>query len=96
MLDVTGNLLDSKGTRMVESLDIWGRDPVEIVADLIGNPAFAEGMSFEPNMEVVGDENLSTPPEEDPDYFANIDELTANRVFTDFKNTKWWWRVQVS
>lgn len=33
---------------MVEELELWRRDPVECVRDLIGNPAFKESMAYEP------------------------------------------------
>ncbi|KAL0575162.1 hypothetical protein V5O48_006805 [Marasmius crinis-equi] len=47
-LSVTGNLKDANGDYLKEVLDVWHRDPVEVVRDLIGNPAFKEFMSYAP------------------------------------------------
>lgn len=49
---------DRKGpdgkTNMVEELELWRRDPVECVKDLMGNPAFRDHMSYVPE-EVFAD-----------------------------------------
>jgi Plavaka transposase len=45
-----------------EKLELWRRDPVECVKDLMGNPAFADIMHFAP-------EKIYTDPErEDRQY----------------------------
>ncbi|KAJ7574917.1 hypothetical protein C8J56DRAFT_802318 [Mycena floridula] len=45
---VEGNLLNAKGEKCTEVLELWHRDPVECVAELLGNPAFAEHQQFAP------------------------------------------------
>lgn len=47
-LTVEGSLLDENGHRKTEVLDLWGRDANEVIADLMGNSEYADGISFEP------------------------------------------------
>ncbi|KAJ3519654.1 hypothetical protein NM688_g9270 [Phlebia brevispora] len=44
----TGDQLDEDGHVMTEVLDLWHRDPVECIYELIGNPAFQEIMAYAP------------------------------------------------
>ena len=39
-----------------EELELWRRDPVDCVRDLIGNPAFAASMEFAPERVFVDEE----------------------------------------
>ncbi|KAJ6457475.1 hypothetical protein C8R47DRAFT_1328444 [Mycena vitilis] len=53
VLDTTGDLPDldkdpSGATLKTERLELWFRDPVECVAELIGNPAFKDVMCYIP------------------------------------------------
>jgi Plavaka transposase len=44
-----GDRPDEDGTQMdAEELELWRRDPVECVRELIGNPAFADSMEYAP------------------------------------------------
>ncbi|KDQ53096.1 hypothetical protein JAAARDRAFT_105405, partial [Jaapia argillacea MUCL 33604] len=52
-ISVKGTLRDSKGNLLKEKLDVWGRDPVEVLADLAGNPDFKDEISWEPFEEIV-------------------------------------------
>ncbi|KAF8881119.1 hypothetical protein BD779DRAFT_1675607 [Infundibulicybe gibba] len=45
---LTGDLVDEDGVAMTEDLEIWYRDPVECVRELMGNPMFAEVMKYAP------------------------------------------------
>ncbi|KAI0342882.1 hypothetical protein BDW22DRAFT_1330157, partial [Trametopsis cervina] len=47
-ISVVGDLLGEDGLPMSEELELWRRDPVECVRELIGNPAFREAMAFGP------------------------------------------------
>lgn len=47
-ITVTGDVCRDDGNVMVEHLDLWRRDPVECVWELIGNPAFWEVMCYMP------------------------------------------------
>jgi hypothetical protein len=48
LVTVTGNTCGENGEMMTEELELWFRDPVEIVRDLIGNPMFKEHMAYAP------------------------------------------------
>ena len=39
---------DEGGSRMVEHLELWFRDPVECVRELLSNPAFIDFISYGP------------------------------------------------
>ncbi|KAF8509397.1 hypothetical protein JB92DRAFT_2614089, partial [Gautieria morchelliformis] len=47
-ITVKGDFLDENGDPMEEELDIWCRDPVECVGELIGNPDFCNAMKYVP------------------------------------------------
>lgn len=47
-ITVTGDLVDEAGEALTEQLEIWRRDPVELVKELIGNPAFHDNLRYEP------------------------------------------------
>ena len=48
-ITVNGTRVDEQGKTMVEVLDLWVRDPVAVIADLIGNPEFKSDMTYEPS-----------------------------------------------
>jgi hypothetical protein len=48
MVAVVGNRASGDGGMMSEEVELWRRDPVECVKELIGNPAFREVMSYVP------------------------------------------------
>ena len=43
-----GNKVGQDGTMMTEDLELWKRDPVECVKELIGNLAFRDLVSYVP------------------------------------------------
>ncbi|EIM79626.1 uncharacterized protein STEHIDRAFT_69183 [Stereum hirsutum FP-91666 SS1] len=45
---VEGDLLDVEGEPMVEEAELWRRNPVDLVADLLGNPSFANDTHYRP------------------------------------------------
>ena len=55
-MKVDGDRLGDGGEGMSEDLELWMRDPVECMKELIGNPGFKESMSFVPE-HVYADEN---------------------------------------
>lgn len=71
---------------MKEVLECWVRNPVELVADLMGNPEFADCIHFAPEEEYV----------EDTVEGIQSSNAERERVLTDFVNTDWWHRVDVS
>ena len=48
IVSVTGDLVGPNGQSLTEELEIWRRDPVECIEELIGNPAFEPFMSYAP------------------------------------------------
>jgi Plavaka transposase len=47
-IEVKGDLADECGHTMIDSLEIWSRDPVECIKDLLGNPSFKDQMHYAP------------------------------------------------
>jgi hypothetical protein len=47
-IDLAGDQVGEDGIKLVEDLELWRRDPVECVNELIGNPAFKEYISYIP------------------------------------------------
>ena len=43
-----GDVTDENGTSLEEYLELWFRDPVECVRELLSNPAFVEFVSYAP------------------------------------------------
>jgi hypothetical protein len=48
LVKITGNVRGENGEMMTEELELWCRDPVEIVRELIGNPVFKDYMAYAP------------------------------------------------
>ncbi|OBZ67180.1 hypothetical protein A0H81_13050 [Grifola frondosa] len=46
--EVTGDLKDEKGQTQVENVELWRRDPVECIRELLGNPAFKDDLRYAP------------------------------------------------
>ncbi|KAF7367105.1 hypothetical protein MSAN_00970100 [Mycena sanguinolenta] len=55
-IPVTGDILDENGNKRTETAELWFRDPVECVRELIGNPSFKDVMDYAPTQLFV-DEN---------------------------------------
>jgi hypothetical protein len=48
IVDIAGDQAGEDGVPLVEDMELWRRDPVECVNELIGNPAFKEYISYVP------------------------------------------------
>jgi hypothetical protein len=48
IVTAAGNELDENDELMKEDLELWKRDPVECIRELIGNPAFVDYMAYIP------------------------------------------------
>ncbi|KAG0691741.1 Zn-finger domain-containing protein [Suillus ampliporus] len=48
MVTVRGNREDENGELLEEEVELWSRDPVECVKELIGNPSFKADMAYNP------------------------------------------------
>jgi hypothetical protein len=47
-IKVTGDVIGADGMPVAENVELWWRNPVDCVQDLIGNPAFRENLSYVP------------------------------------------------
>ncbi|GJE90519.1 hypothetical protein PsYK624_066590 [Phanerochaete sordida] len=48
MWEVEGDMLDANGNKEKEVLELWRRDPVECIKDLVSNPAFNDCIEYAP------------------------------------------------
>ncbi|TBU21231.1 hypothetical protein BD311DRAFT_678982 [Dichomitus squalens] len=46
--EVQGDLLDENGDHKTEELELWRRDPVECIRELLGNPVYRAGIHYAP------------------------------------------------
>lgn len=58
-VEVTGDIRDNDGNFENEKLEVWYRDPVELVKELLGNPAFSHNTVYKPT-KVFEDINKTT------------------------------------
>jgi Plavaka transposase len=56
---VLGDKVDGKGKLLREELELWLRDPVDCIKDLMQNPLFCKSMAYAPER-VYTDENAQT------------------------------------
>lgn len=54
-LETTGDELDHNGNKQTEHLELWRRNPVEVIAELFDNPAFKEHMRYAPEQAYTND-----------------------------------------
>ncbi|KAH7910151.1 hypothetical protein BJ138DRAFT_969506, partial [Hygrophoropsis aurantiaca] len=59
LIDVVGDRVSEDGKIMHETVELWKRDPVECVKELIGNPSFREVMSYSPERAFVDEAGLN-------------------------------------
>jgi hypothetical protein len=45
---MTGDRVDENGNPLTEDVELWFRNPMECIAQLIGNPSFDGAMSYVP------------------------------------------------
>ncbi|OCH89324.1 hypothetical protein OBBRIDRAFT_842278 [Obba rivulosa] len=64
-LEAVGDELDENGNRRTETLELWKRNPVECIKELMGNPEFREHMKYAP-------EHLYCDPEGKQRLYENM------------------------
>ena len=47
---VKGDLMDESGKQLTETVEVWYRDPIACVRELIGNPMFAKMLAYAPEL----------------------------------------------
>lgn len=45
-IEAKGDLVDSSGNPLVEYLDVWHRNPIDVIKDLLGNPHFKDSLQW--------------------------------------------------
>ena len=45
---IPGDLVDESGAPLTEEVDLWLRDPLECIRDLLANPAFRDHLVYRP------------------------------------------------
>lgn len=80
VISLTGDKLGSEGEVITEHYDLWHRNPIECIRELLRNPTFADHLQFTPQ------ERYKPDPEKDGSYF---------RVFDETWTGDWWHRLQV-
>lgn len=64
---------------MTETVDLWMRDILEVIKELVANSEFSQCTSWAPYQELEVDEKGET----------------TDRFFEDMPSADWWWEVQV-
>jgi hypothetical protein len=55
IFEVDSGYCDDEGNPIKEEVELWKRNVVDVIGELLGNPAFRDGMQFAP-MKVFSDE----------------------------------------
>ena len=48
VFELDGDVPDENGTLKTEEIELWRRDPVDCIRELIGNPTFREFLKYAP------------------------------------------------
>jgi hypothetical protein len=48
IITIASNAMNKEGETLTEDVELWRRNPVECVQELMGNPAFKDAMAFTP------------------------------------------------
>ena len=48
MVEVEGNILGTDGKPLTEEVELWMRNPLDCIRELLANPNFADAISYEP------------------------------------------------
>ncbi|KAH9933838.1 uncharacterized protein B0H18DRAFT_819413, partial [Fomitopsis serialis] len=59
LVELTGDIKDLDGQTMTEKLELWFRNPLECIRELIGNPAFRDAIRYAPEQHFVDKDGKS-------------------------------------
>ncbi|KAF7344304.1 hypothetical protein MVEN_01722000 [Mycena venus] len=76
--ELEGDELDADQNPKKETVEMWYRDPLECVKELLGNPSFAGKQGYKP-IRV---------------FKRFKDGQYSNREFTEMWTADWWWEIQ--
>ena len=58
LLEIKGDILDAGGSPWTETVELWRRNPVKCVQELIGNPDFKQYMKYTPYRLYMSDDGM--------------------------------------
>ncbi|KAH7880127.1 uncharacterized protein C8R40DRAFT_1158616 [Lentinula edodes] len=77
-MKITGNIKDMNGDFRTEILELWHRNPLECVAEILANPLFKNHQVFEPERV----------------FRQQKDGVPSNREYNEMWTGNWWWDTQ--
>ncbi|KAJ4484469.1 hypothetical protein C8R41DRAFT_769753 [Lentinula lateritia] len=77
-MKIIGNIKDTNGDFRTEILELWHRNPLECVAEILANPLFANDQVFEPERV----------------FRQQKDGVPSNREYNEMWTGNWWWDTQ--
>ncbi|KAJ4479710.1 hypothetical protein C8J55DRAFT_455705 [Lentinula edodes] len=77
-MHVVGDLKDKDGKKCMETLELWHRDILECIKELMGNPSFKEHQAYAPVRQ----------------FREMKDSIPYNRQYSEMWTGNWWWEVQ--
>ncbi|KAJ4488961.1 hypothetical protein C8J55DRAFT_534745 [Lentinula edodes] len=77
-MKITGNIKDTNGDFRTEILELWHRNPLECVAEILANPLFTNHQVFEPERV----------------FRQQKDGVPSNREYNEMWTGNWWWDTQ--
>ncbi|KAJ7263772.1 hypothetical protein C8J57DRAFT_1230967 [Mycena rebaudengoi] len=77
--ELKGDELDPEGKQKTEVLELWHRDPVDCVRELLGNPTF---------------KNQGYAPIRVFKSFDAATGAYSNREYSEMWTADWWWKIQ--
>ncbi|KAJ7868958.1 hypothetical protein B0H14DRAFT_3107217 [Mycena olivaceomarginata] len=81
LVTVVGDRIDENDEIMSEELELWKRDPVECIKELMSNPAFKDHMAYK-----------FDAPEK---VYSNPEGEEQSQVVDEMWTASWWWKIQV-
>ncbi|KAJ7053461.1 hypothetical protein C8F01DRAFT_1375062 [Mycena amicta] len=79
-MTITGDEMDKAGKAKTEVVELWHRNPLECIAELLGNPAFEGDQTFKP-MRLFRTRDMATG-------------VLSNREYDEMWTGTWWWDTQ--
>ncbi|OCH83751.1 hypothetical protein OBBRIDRAFT_808769 [Obba rivulosa] len=75
-ITVTGDIYNDESRPLTEKLELWFRDPLECIRELLNNPVFKEAMAYAPQKQYVDAEGKTRVIDEmsSADWWWNIQE----------------------
>ncbi|KAJ7235026.1 hypothetical protein B0H12DRAFT_1076218 [Mycena haematopus] len=75
---LVGDELDADGKAQTETVEMWFRDPVECVKELLANPMFAGKQAYQPCRV----------------FKQLVEGQLSNREYSEMWTADWWWDIQ--